>query len=922
MRLKNIFIPLLLLSVFSLNAQILQITPAFPTQTDVVTIVYDASAGNGALVGNATIYAHAGLITTASVSPTDWKYVQGNWGTADASTVMTSLGNNLHQIQIDIANFYGYPSGTTVLQLSFVFRNAAGNVVGRAADGSDIYYDVYPPNAGLLAKFFKPYDVTQIANIGATIDINGASNTNSTLEIFDDGNLIATQANATTINHMLTVSTQGLHTVELVANNGISTVKDTFYYTANPAVTVQDPPANLEYGANYRNDSTVILKFFAPDKNFVYVLGDFTAWTPDPNFYMNKGTDNETWWLEITGLTPDQRYGYQYWVNGEIKIADPYSTLILDPGADANINAATYPNPHPYPAGQTSGFVTIMHPGKADYNWQTTSFTPPAKTDLVIYELLVRDFVSTHNYQTVIDSLDYLSDLGINAIELMPPGEFENNESWGYNPSFHMALDKYYGTPEKFKEFVDECHNRGIAVIIDMVFNHAFGQNPLVGLYWDAANNAPAANSPYFNANCPHPPNCWGFDFNHESNAVQYYMDRINKFWIDEYNIDGFRFDFTKGFTNVGNVGFDQNRINLLKRMADEIWAVDSDSYIILEHWAANNEEIQLSDYGMMLWGNVTHGYADNLKGYNGNIENGVYTARGWTNPHLVTYIESHDEERAMYAMLNAGNQASAWHNVRDTAVALRRMALASTFFYTIPGPKMIWQFQEVGYGVSIDMPCRVCNKPILWNYFQEENRKRLYDINASLINLKLNHDVFRTTDFNFTLNGKVKRIRLNDSTMNAVVLGNFDVISNEINPAFQNTGIWYEFFTGDTLDVVNASEKITLQAGEYRLYTNQPVNTPSITNTTSFEVEALKAKIFPNPAHDFVNVEFTLTKRETVNMTIYNLNGQVMKTVSEGQLPMGEQQLQVNISDLPYGNYILQITTSNEQVVLPIIKF
>ena len=72
MRLKNIFIPLLLLSVFSLNAQILQITPAFPTQTDVVTIVYDASAGNGALVGNATIYAHAGLITTASVSPTDW----------------------------------------------------------------------------------------------------------------------------------------------------------------------------------------------------------------------------------------------------------------------------------------------------------------------------------------------------------------------------------------------------------------------------------------------------------------------------------------------------------------------------------------------------------------------------------------------------------------------------------------------------------------------------------------------------------------------------------------------------------------------------------------------------------------------------------------------------------------------------------
>ena len=149
-----------------------------------------------------------------------------------------------------------------------------------------------------------------------------------------------------------------------------------------------------------------------------------------------------------------------------------------------------------------------MEPGKTAYNWTNNNFSPPEKKDLIIYELLVRDFVSTHSYQTLIDTLDYLVELGINAIELMPPGEFENNESWGYNPSFHMALDKYYGKTEHFKAFIDSCHGRGIAVINDIVFNQAFGQSPMVNLYWDGVNNKPAANNPWFNEVCPHPPYC------------------------------------------------------------------------------------------------------------------------------------------------------------------------------------------------------------------------------------------------------------------------------------------------------------------------------------------------------------------------------------------------------------------------------
>ncbi len=166
---------------------------------------------------------------------------------------------------------------------------------------------------------------------------------------------------------------------------------------------------------------------------------------------------------------------YQYLVDGILRIADPYSTTILDESNDGFINATTYPNLPTYPTGLTNHAVTLLRTGDSDYNWQITNFQPPAKIDLVIYELLIRDFDVLHSFDAVKARLDYLQDLGVIAIEFMPLNEFDGNDSWGYNPSFHMALDKYYGSPTAFKQLIDECHNRGIAVLIDVVYNHASG---------------------------------------------------------------------------------------------------------------------------------------------------------------------------------------------------------------------------------------------------------------------------------------------------------------------------------------------------------------------------------------------------------------------------------------------------------------
>ncbi|HCC71652.1 MAG TPA: alpha-amylase, partial [Bacteroidales bacterium] len=122
-------------------------------------------------------------------------------------------------------------------------------------------------------------------------------------------------------------------------------------------------------------------------------------------------------------------------MDGSVRIGDPYAEKVLDPWNDQYITDETYPGLIDYPEGKATGLVTVIHPGDPVYNWSVTDFQPPAKEDLVIYELHLRDFLASHDYLTLIDTLNYLDNLGVNAVELMPVNEFDGNLSWGYNPS-------------------------------------------------------------------------------------------------------------------------------------------------------------------------------------------------------------------------------------------------------------------------------------------------------------------------------------------------------------------------------------------------------------------------------------------------------------------------------------------------------
>ncbi len=403
-------------------------------------------------------------------------------------------------------------------------------------------------------------------------------------------------------------------------------------------------------------------------------------------------------------------------IDGTLKVADYNTEKVLDPDNDQYIPSTTYPNLKPYPTGKTSGIVSVLQTAKPAYTWQVTNFARPNKQNLVIYELLVRDFTAAANFQTLIDTLSYLQRLGVNAIEVMPFNEFEGNSSWGYNPDFYFAPDKAYGTENTVKKFIDECHKRGMSVIMDMVMNHSFGQSPMVQMYWDNTKGIPAANSPWFNQYAKHAYNV-GYDFNHESAATQDFVHRVIDFWLKNYKVDGFRWDLAKGFTQkqtcdaTGNNcdvsawgAYDATRIAIWKKYYGYMQTASANSYCVLEMFADASEEKEEATDGMMLWNNLNYNYNQATMGYKEgwDLSSGLYTNHGFTQPNLVNYQESHDEERLMYKNEQYG-AASGSYNVKNIPTGLARNGMAAAFWSMQPGPKLLWEFGELGYDLSIN---------------------------------------------------------------------------------------------------------------------------------------------------------------------------------------------------------------------------
>jgi len=364
----------------------------------------------------------------------------------------------------------------------------------------------------------------------------------------------------------------------------------------------------------------------------------------------------------------------------------------------------------------------------------------------------------------------------------------------------------------------------------------------------------------------------------------------------------------------------DGARISILKRMADQIWAVNPDAYVILEHFADNVEETNLSNYGMMLWGNQNYNYNEATMGYHDGGKSdfswGFYKTRGWSSPHLVTYMESHDEERLMYKNLEFGNSSGSY-NIKNLGTALQRMKMAAAFFFTLPGPKMIWQFGELGYDYSIDYNGRVGNKPIRWDYMEDDDRNRLYRTFAELINLRQNNLTFNSSSTNVIMDvdGSVKIIRLWHGLMNAIVVGNFDVSEKPAQPGFNHGGNWYDFFSGDTILINNADTTISLLPGEFHIYTDDPLPRPDedlltgINKIPDKPTEDFKLyQNYPNPFNPRTVISWQLSIGGHVEVNIYNLLGQKVKTLVSEKQNAGTHSIEWNAAELSSGVYLYRL--------------
>lgn len=580
-------------------------------------------------------------------------------------------------------------------------------------------------------------------------------------------------------------------------------------------------PYGLKDGITPVSDDSLAFVLFAPGKSTVHLIGDFNDWKNTDQSKMYK--DGERFWIKIGNLQKDKEYICQYLIDETIRIADPYTNKIADPEFDSKILSSVYPDILPYPSGKTSEIAMVVSTECKEYNWEIADFKVENPDNLVIYELLIRDFTDDRTIKAVKEKIPYLKNLGVNAIELMPFSEFEGNDSWGYNPSFYFAADKAYGTVQDYKSFIDECHVNGIAVIMDMVLNHSFGQSPMVRMYQDG--DKVSKENPWYNVNSPNQAYYWGYDFNHESKYTQQFVDSVCGYWLKEFKVDGFRFDFTKGFTNTPGDGqaYDPARIRLLKRMTAEIYKRKQDAVVIFEHLTDNKEEKELADYGIYLWGNMNYSYCQAAMGWeNNSLDGSSYKARDWDKPRLVAYMESHDEERLMYKNKMWGN-ASGAYNVQDLATGLQRCEAAAVIYLSFPGPKMIWQFGELGFDYKLGSTAeegRLDKKPIRWDYVTVPERKALLDTYTAMLHLRKDNPIFSTTDYTVSSGeGNIKQILLRGAEGYVVTVANFGLATEQASVRFDKKGTWKDFFTGETLEVTGSQQQIQLNPGEYRLY-------------------------------------------------------------------------------------------------------
>lgn len=787
--------------------------------TGEVKIIFNPNEGDKGMVGATECY----LYSCADVG-SGWQYQLAPWPSKSDKTKMTKVGDNWEITIPNLYTFYGIEADKTIKRLLTLFTDGTdGGKTGRGVGGDDIVITL--AEAGLAITLTA--DKQSMASQGDEITLTGSATEEATLILKHNGTEVKTET-GTSITYTTTLTTIGDNSFEMIASQGeVSKSAKIKIYVAKMPEEEERPFQNL--GIYYYDDDPkkVTLITYAANKakehaKHVFLIGDMTNWTRSNSYQLKR--DGNYFWITLDNLTPQKEYAFQYEVvrsDGVVKrICDLYSTKVLSPD-DRYEPKQHDPSLMNYPTGKADGsFVTVIQTDKPKYEWSdaTLNFKRPNKNNLVIYEMWVYDFTHDRGFDGVLNRLDYLEQLGVNAIEFMPLSEFDGNYNWGYSPCLYLALDKAYGSQTKFKELVDECHKRGIAVIVDMVFNHATGNNPMNKLY---PYGPDLANNPWFNANPPHGDNFYE-DWNHDfAPAHQMFIDAM-KYWIEEYKVDGYRLDLSHGLCGPT----DDAVANLKDYYAKAVEPYGA--YLILEHWGkhAESDWKTLIEAGMQCWANTNNSYMEAAMGY--------YSKGNFTEANKdgkVSYCESHDEERMQYKAKKYGNG-----DVKKTEVRVKRVPACVAMNVLLNGSHMLWMFEEIGYDFSINSDIthpdaekedyRTSKKPRPEGYMQNDLRMQQYVKVAQAIQLrtKIMPNVFEGDPTAASVSGTV--IKSVQWGSDVYVVANFH--QSDSKEVSLPSGTWYDYYAQGA----KAGAKVTLAAGEVKIFTGKKVDLPEIDPT------------------------------------------------------------------------------------------
>jgi 1,4-alpha-glucan branching enzyme len=427
----------------------------------------------------------------------------------------------------------------------------------------------------------------------------------------------------------------------------------------------------------------VTFRVWAPNATNAYVPGTFNGWNTGATPLakdLSNGVWSGVWSADVAGVTNGSQY--KFFFNKYLWKQDPRARLVQYSGSGGN---------------------SIVY-DPTTFNWAGDSFTNPPQKDLFIYELHIGTFYTntiSSKFVAATNKLDYLKSLGINAVEVMPIWEFPTDDSWGYNPAQIFAVENIgYGGMDGFKIFVQACHARGIAVLLDVVHNH-YGPGDLEMWNFDgfAGNNAMGGGGIYFYQSnsalqiTPYGDTRPNFS---SSQADSFVQDNFT-LWLNECHVDGFRWD-------TPNLMMHDNNGNYIPAAGSLIQAINDGIHTNYTGKISISEDVYNYDGFDSAWDtsfpySVTPVLTQSLD-VNRNmptianaIQNNVRYG-GTAGSGRVAFLESHD----VVGDLNKGQRlvTAIDTNAPNSYWARKRSTLGAVVAFTAPGVPMLFQGEEM----------------------------------------------------------------------------------------------------------------------------------------------------------------------------------------------------------------------------------